>query len=113
MVSIALPLCLVYACYTIASKCNVMYARAVSLKYMLIFSYILCSSYVVDLYPIGSYNCSSYEFKCQSEEEEEEEEDTCISSDLVCDGEEDCSDGSDEYNCSYVLIPMVLMTIVQ
>ena len=39
--------------------------------------------------PIGS--CSEYEHRCSDGE--------CISENRVCDGQHDCSDSSDEFNC--------------
>ena len=51
---------------------------------------------IVNVLLIAPVTCSSYQFKCQTTN-------TCVSRNWICDGDEDCSDGSDEVNCSELL----------
>ena len=41
---------------------------------------------------IADFTCQKEEFKCKSRQD-------CVPTRWVCDGNKDCSDGSDEFNC--------------
>ena len=51
-----------------------------------------CTLLALLLHAAGNH-CVSYKFKCNNGYQ-------CIDDDNVCDGEEDCSDGSDENGCN-------------
>ena len=49
-------------------------------------------TYILLSFPYTAQRCDSNDYECDSGE--------CIDDDRVCDGTEDCSNGSDEDNCS-------------
>ena len=55
---------------------------------------------IINAHPTATLKCKLYQFKCKSVNR-------CISNIQLCDGENDCSDGSDERNCSKSLLCIV------